>query len=427
MHRDGDRLSLRLVQVTSPEAEPHLLAALRQLIAKDVPMGGLVSELGNELTARLQGALTPEVDAALRELLELARQSGSKLSDVITLSSQLTALAEQWTRGGASLEQLIAREATPELRALLQAFSATRPGADALRAIEALLRAVTQPEFTNYASLKSLLGTLSHYRFDPGEHGSVLRSLLTQGGSSSGAALLAAAQQTGVDSLARALDQWLSALGLKTAPDGKPFGPASVQRALVAALGAIAPDLQATSLAQGELVILQREVVRRMRSVFGIVSVPDDDPLAQRTQIAAFRRVLFNLEDGLHPLAKRLLAAAWSGLEKGLDGRLLEALVSAQDGDLKTLMARTFSALEVERLMNIARHDSGEGLHWTFPVPDAGGLTNVSLAIREELGSQHDEDEANERGVRVTVGVDFSRLGPVRADFVLRNDHWLCD
>jgi|GEM_PF-1336024 len=119
-------------------------------------------------------------------------------------------------------------------------------------------------------------------------------------------------------------------------------------------------------------------------------------------------------------LAASLRRAAQQALQGELRGVLLEALTALEGGPLRSAVVRALAGLELEQLQNLARREFGEPLHWSFPVPDGLGWTTAHLYARRRSGQRDGEEGAGEESFRLSVGVDFSHLGPIRADLSLR-------
>lgn len=83
---------------------------------------------------------------------------------------------------------------------------------------------------------------------------------------------------------------------------------------------------------------------------------------------------------------------------------------------------RALRAVEAEQLRNVARDRLGEALHVPFLVPDGAGIANAHLRVPPRPEEAQSEDDPEEPGERVTVGVEYSRLGPVRGDILLKHD-----
>jgi len=104
-----------------------------------------------------------------------------------------------------------------------------------------------------------------------------------------------------------------------------------------------------------------------------------------------------------------------------LKALLLAGFESLGDGPehapLREALARALDGLEAEQLVNLARERSGEGPLVSFPLLDGERWATARLLLppRREREQGADEDEA----ARLSLGVELSRLGPVRADFTL--------
>jgi len=88
-----------------------------------------------------------------------------------------------------------------------------------------------------------------------------------------------------------------------------------------------------------------------------------------------------------------------------------------EDPEAREALQQRFTGRALEQLLNAARQSSGELLHHAIPLPDAGGFTTAHLFV----GPDHQRDSMGQlqSGYRVVLGVDFSRLGPIRADLLL--------
>jgi hypothetical protein len=119
-------------------------------------------------------------------------------------------------------------------------------------------------------------------------------------------------------------------------------------------------------------------------------------------------------------LASSLARAATLALQGEVRGVLLEALAELESGPLKRAIVRALAGLELEQLQNLARREFGEPLHWSFPVPDGLGWTTAHLYARRRSGEDGGEDGPAAESCRLCVGVEFTNLGPIRADVSLR-------
>ena len=118
-----------------------------------------------------------------------------------------------------------------------------------------------------------------------------------------------------------------------------------------------------------------------------------------------------------------------------LDALLGGALRSPQDvaaaliaesgrsgGWLREVIGRHLAAREFEHAWNVARREFGDPPAFGFAVPDgAEQFATVQLVGDERAGGGGKGDRGRD-SCHVTVGVDFSGLGPVRADLAVRDD-----
>lgn len=96
----------------------------------------------------------------------------------------------------------------------------------------------------------------------------------------------------------------------------------------------------------------------------------------------------------------------------------LESLAQeAEDSPLRTALARALDAIEAEQLTNLARERNGEGWLVSFPVVDGERWATAHLLLHEREAREGDEGEA--RVERLTLGLELTSLGPVRADLAL--------
>jgi hypothetical protein len=102
-------------------------------------------------------------------------------------------------------------------------------------------------------------------------------------------------------------------------------------------------------------------------------------------------------------------------------GALLSTLAQQEEGPVRTLLERTLQALEAEQLLNLARRASGEPQLWSFPFPDGSGWSTARVLFPPPRDPDP-RDPEEEPPARVVVGVELSRLGPVRAELELVPD-----
>jgi len=122
----------------------------------------------------------------------------------------------------------------------------------------------------------------------------------------------------------------------------------------------------------------------------------------------------------------RVGAELLDGLRANFKAELLAAFEQAQEGPVKTELARVLSALEAEQLLNVARRSAGEPLVWSFPFPDQTGWTTAHLLLSQGDERGADDGGANGSGSgeasELTLAIHFTRLGAIRADVSLGPD-----
>lgn len=94
--------------------------------------------------------------------------------------------------------------------------------------------------------------------------------------------------------------------------------------------------------------------------------------------------------------------------------------LDAAEGEpaVREALARALDGLESEQLVNLARERSGEALVFSFPFADGERWATARLLLPERR-AREEEDEERTRSVRLTLGIELSALGPVRADLTL--------
>ncbi len=132
-------------------------------------------------------------------------------------------------------------------------------------------------------------------------------------------------------------------------------------------------------------------------------------------------------DDGLGflgPLIRRLLGETGGQAREKLigalradwKGRLLAALSSGHHAEEKELIGRVLDSLEQEQAKNLARSEQADGRLWSLALRDGADLTTLKIFRRDE-GAQAEDSE--EQSSRFSLGVEFSMLGPIRADLKL--------
>jgi len=106
---------------------------------------------------------------------------------------------------------------------------------------------------------------------------------------------------------------------------------------------------------------------------------------------------------------KGLLLAAEADLGRGPE---------SHEG-LRQAIARALTGLETEQLLHLARERGSDPAVLAFPVPDGEGWATARLRVPPRARDQGSGGAPSDGIGRVTLGVELSRLGPVRVDLVL--------
>ncbi len=269
--------------------------------------------------------------------------------------------------------------------------------------------------------------------FQPEQGGPALATLVRQGGLFQEGAILAAATD---ERIASSRELALDALATRILSEAG-LGGTKESGALLAALrAALAASLE--ELDGGANVARALDAALQLRAEL----VRTLGPHALDSGRAILRAYLAGLDApalehaGWLPWVALLLGERLDFSERGLRRR---ALVQLLQEDFKARLAaqaqqagsdsgreavgRALRAVEAEQLRNLARARLGEPLHIGFLVPEGAQAANAHLFVpaRRE-GAQDEQAAAEELGERVTVGVEFSRLGPLRAEILLKHD-----
>jgi hypothetical protein len=109
-----------------------------------------------------------------------------------------------------------------------------------------------------------------------------------------------------------------------------------------------------------------------------------------------------------------------AGVSGNLKAQLLGALEGLPEGRAREALERALAGIEREQLLNVARKESSEGLHLSIPVPDGERWATAHLFYRE--GGEREGGDAQDSMVRLTLAVDFSKLGPLRIELGITPD-----
>jgi hypothetical protein len=335
-------------------------------------------------------------------------------------------------------------ERSPERTEASHARRGTAPhrAADDLAQAAAALDTTGADDGPELAQLRARLQELG---FDPAGGAEALRRLAGQGAVPLRVALLASAAELRPPQLGPALEALVQAL-LRALP----AAGGSTEAQLAAAREALATVLQrlgaqalppAADPHQG----VGRELLNQLAARF-LTDVGAQ--LGERAASAGHGALLARLARadrgalaqrlGGPVLAVLLALPAESALRASLVARALDAVhPSTRDTRLALLadvaldptrsaeraLASLVGALESEASTNAVRREIGEPTAWTLPVFDGQRWSTVTL-----LEDRHGRDardsarKGGDSGTRVTLGTEFSALGPVRADLAVSDE-----
>jgi hypothetical protein len=103
-----------------------------------------------------------------------------------------------------------------------------------------------------------------------------------------------------------------------------------------------------------------------------------------------------------------------------LKSSLLQALDELPAGRESESVRRALGGLEAEQLLDVARSQTGDARQISFALPDVAGFADAQLVVnpdRDPDGSSREREGGCTSSVDVSV--DFSKLGPVKAELRL--------
>jgi flagellar hook-length control protein FliK len=108
-------------------------------------------------------------------------------------------------------------------------------------------------------------------------------------------------------------------------------------------------------------------------------------------------------------------------LRDDLKARLLRMLDAQGAGStpLREAAGHALASLETEQLLNLARERSGEPVVLSFPVADGDGWATARLLVPARREREAEDAAAAPAPFRLTLGLELSSLGPLRADLTL--------
>ena len=324
------------------------------------------------------------------------------------------------------------------LKALRRVMGQDQPIGELLQRLASLLRSL--PESGESALGRGLLADLAAHLFEPGQSGVALGQRLAEGGLGYEARLAdVALRSLGPGQLASLAGELKTAFLSGLLEGTAALEPASFGRSLRAALVSLLGG-EAELDSAGSRPIRRQLAAVLERALEGMRLGTDRARVAQNLRAAGLPslprglqglllRALLGIELAPPPASAAggagasTLAADLEVLGGDLKGRLLRALAELPDGAVREALARTLAGLEAEQLLNLARAQSREPLHWSLPVRDGERWVTAHLFFRragdEEDGEASGRDEVPHR---MTFAVELSHTGPVRADLLVREE-----
>jgi hypothetical protein len=330
------------------------------------------------------------------------------------------------------------------LEALRRVMGQDQPIGELLQRLAAALGSGTGSGGTPVPTAAGLLGDLVAYLFQPGADAGVLREQVSSGGLEYEARLaemalrsmgprqlasLAATMQSelfaGLLAGAGSLEQGAFQTALRAALTelfGTPSGALLEQWLAGAAVRAEGEPLPGELTALLERALSSAQLGGARARVLANLHEAGLSALPRGLQGVLLRSLL-----GLAPAAVGPGAAAgFLGdlelLGRDLKGRLLRALGELPEGAAREAVARTLAGIEAEQLLNLARAQSREPLHWSFPLLDGERWTTAHLLLRRSGDDEERTGGSSEGGHRLPLAVEFSHTGPIRADLLVRSE-----
>ncbi len=320
---------------------------------------------------------------------------------------------------------------SPLLLALRNVVGEDKPVGELLQDLARSLRSAIDRLGDADRSLTQLIKNVGEHVYRPGSTSEELQLLLSRAGFKYEARLLGAILQGGGFKGAQELSPGLIAalIGeLKgfAASAGAPFSAGELARladSLKLAFEGFAALPQTGSGAASPGALL-RALGRALAAA--LESLPDGPRRAALE--AGLPRALGRLLGDGQPtaLGSRVLAALADArthlaLTGNLKAQLLAALEGGESGPVRDAIARALAGIESEQLLNLARKEFQEGWHLSLPVPDGERWATAHFFYRDSGGDG--DGTGNGDGLqRLTMTVDFTALGPLRAEIGVRAD-----
>ena len=152
---------------------------------------------------------------------------------------------------------------------------------------------------------------------------------------------------------------------------------------------------------------------RRMGPALEKLSAPEQERLL---------RLLLELPERDPARAAGRAARQLELIARDLKGELLGALGAFDDGPVRQAVARALAGVEADQLLELARRESREPLHWSLPLFDGERFATAHVLVRRlDDGGRQKTAGGDEIDVhRVTLALELSGTGAVRADVIAR-------
>lgn len=302
----------------------------------------------------------------------------------------------------------------PLVRALREALGYERPAG---ARIGGLLRALPP----GGSELRTLL---AEHVLAPGADGSALRALVERDGLSLEHVLasLARPPEAGLARRLAARELSVALLAGLAPEDSEPGLLALLERVLVSwrprpGEERAAAALLRTLAARPDLPDRARGALRRLGAAAG-------GELAERSRFAL---AVLSGEAAEGEVLAYVRAVLVARARADLKARLAASLASSDQGEDGPALAQALRSIEAEQLINLARRESEQGWQAGVPVPDGEGFATAVVRApfcrvrRDGSRDEGPEADAEAPAGRISLEVDLSRLGPVRADLWLRS------
>jgi len=285
------------------------------------------------------------------------------------------------------------------------------------------------------AAARKLASELGRFAFPPGETGSELAQHIANSGLSHEARTLARSiESLPAAALASAADELIAAA---FAALGEPEEIAPLRLALTEHLARLLDDPSAVERLLRSLPATGDRVGAALDQLLGrALEQSTGARVAASVQAEILERMLFaRISPKLAAAVLRALLGERALLARALEsdappGRenpapdlkqwLSQAIDALEPGPERQAVTAALHSLEAEQFLALARASQGDGSNFAFALREGAAFSDARLVHRRL--EEKDGGEANPkrpRGERAVLGFEFSRTGPVRADFGL--------